>query len=296
MPELPRNKPHIVLRDKGSAEGYTTRGRAPRHHLPQRDRAQHSALLRAAIDVALAAAQTRQGERTVGDAKGFYLDFELTPGSEHAAELLELRTKGIELVAMREGTNNGPSHATVFVPDNASGVFQKKIDDYGTKDTKPRKPGQQPKPQNQELIARLQSVAIADLRSIFTDEIGGFPKPGERICWELWVRPHGWESLVATAEKLEIQLQTQRRLAFPDREVCLAYADDLAMARLFVNSDAIAELRRAKDTPSIFLSWINREQAEWARDVANRLVMTLVGAAPRTIAARVDAQGNRQLR
>lgn len=272
MPEFPRNRAHIVLRGKGKAEGYTTRMQPRGTALPVRDRAKHTATLRAAIDVALAAAQARRSERAIGSAKGFYLDFELAAGSKRAAELLENRIKGVELVALKDGENGGPAHATVFVPDAATELFRQKIEEYGTRDTKPRKPDQQPKPRNQDLVARLQSVAIADVKSVFTDDLDLFPEPGEEIWWELWIRPLYRDSFVAAAEKLEMRLQDQQ-IAFPEREVCLVHADSLAMARLFVNCDAIAELRRAKDTPSAFVSWSNREQADWARDVADRLVL-----------------------
>src|SRR6266481_4069702 len=45
------------------------------------------------------------------------------------------------------------------------------------------------------------------------------------------------------------------------------------MARLFLNSDAIAELRLAKDSPALFVDWSNREQSEWATDLAGRLIV-----------------------
>jgi hypothetical protein len=45
-----------------------------------------------------------------------------------------------------------------------------------------------------------------------------------------------------------------------------------AMARLIANSDAVAELRIAKDIPSIFLEMGSREQVDWAEDLARRLI------------------------
>ena len=53
----------------------------------------------------------------------------------------------------------------------------------------------------------------------------------------------------------------------------LVLGDEITIARLFLNSDAIAELRRAKDTPALFVDWSNVEQAEWASDLAARLVI-----------------------
>jgi len=57
---------------------------------------------------------------------GFYLDFEIAPGSESAAQQLENRPKHIELVSVHERTENEPSRATVFVPEAARDHFFEK--------------------------------------------------------------------------------------------------------------------------------------------------------------------------
>lgn len=272
MADLPRILPHIVLRSKGSAEGYTTNKKPPRHKLPDRDRAQHADALKAALEIALVDAELRRGERTEGTASGFYLEVEFAPGSEQAAELLESRAKGIELVAMRSGSAEAPARATIFVPDKAAGFLRKKIDEYKSEETKPRKPDGVPQPKHQPLIARLQSIALAAIRSVYTDDPNLLPLPGQKIWWEVWIRPGVVDSFEATALKFDVLLQ-KNALAFPDREVRLAFGDEVAMARLFVNTDAIAELRRAKDTPSVFMRWTNREQAEWTRDITDRLAV-----------------------
>jgi hypothetical protein len=62
------------------------------------------------------------------------------------------------------------------------------------------------------------------------------------------------------ARRLGITVQ-QQRLVFPDREVRLVHADEAAIGRLFLNSNAIAEVRRANDTPAHFVDWSNIEQA-----------------------------------
>jgi len=57
---------------------------------------------------------------------GFSLDFEIHPGSEMAAALLENRRKNIELVAVRQESETANIVATVFVPDAAAGSFPEK--------------------------------------------------------------------------------------------------------------------------------------------------------------------------
>ena len=52
----------------------------------------------------------------------------------------------------------------------------------------------------------------------------------------------------------------------------LALADEETMARLVDNSDAVAELRIAKDTPTLFLEMRPVEQADWAGNLVDRVV------------------------
>jgi hypothetical protein len=59
-------------------------------------------------------------------------------------------------------------------------------------------------------------------------------------------------------------------ISFPERDVVLALADEATMERLVRNSDAIAELRLAKDTPTLFLEMKAVEQADWAANLASR--------------------------
>jgi Subtilase family len=61
-------------------------------------------------------------------------------------------------------------------------------------------------------------------------------------------------------------------ITFPEREIVLVMSNVEAMARLITNSDAVAELRIAKDILSIFLEMGTREQVDWAEDLAGRLI------------------------
>lgn len=268
MPQLPRDRPHLYLRGSGRPENYTTKSTGPRHPLPQRDRLGHANSLRIALNAALGAATLQRAERDPAvhpATPGFYLDFELAPGSEHAAELLENRPKEIELVSVRPESDDNPAVATIFVPDSAADHFLKKVEAYSVDNT--------PKgaPKNQNLIARIQSVVIAKVRSLYTDDTAGFPNRDEHIWWEVWIRQGRLEQFDIVVRHLELPAQPQH-LTFPDREVRLVYADEAAIARLFLNSDSIAELRRAKDTPALFKNWNNIEQAAWAADLADRIV------------------------
>jgi Subtilase family len=277
MPNFPRDLPHLYLRGSGRPESYTSKILSRPHKLPQRERLQHADALAAAVTEALAAAEITRAEREPGlltGTAGFYLDFEIPAGSETAAELLENRRKDIELVAVREGPE--AALATVFVPDSAAEHFRNKIEEYRTQNTKPRPPKDphaEPKPgrpKNEDLIARVNNIRLAAVRSLYTDDPALFPAPNQMVWWEVWVRTGYMEAFKTVATRLELPVQ-QQQLVFPDREVRLVYADIQALGRLYLNSNSIAEIRRAKDTPALFVSWSNVEQAAWAADLAGRL-------------------------
>jgi Subtilase family len=282
MPGFPRDLPHLYLRGSGRSEPYTSKLQVPQPPAPWRERTVHAETLRSALTTALSAVEVRRRERepdVPGGGSGFYLDFEIPAGSETAAELLEDRRKHIELVAFHQESKTAPARATVFVPDTAADHFLKKIEEYRTQNTKPRKPkndtpaseARPPRPKNEALVARIQNVALAAVRSLYTDDPSLFPAPGDRIWWEIWIRHGCVDVLDALTRRLDIPAQTQK-LVFPDREVRLVYGDEINIARLFLNSDVIAEVRRAKDTPTLFLEGSNIEQASWSADLAARLV------------------------
>ena len=154
--------------------------------------------------------------------------------------------------------------ATVFVPDSAANHFLKKVEAYRSEHTK------KGKPKNEALITRIESIALAAVQSLFTDDPALLPVAGQQIWWEVWIRQGHAVTFDAVATRLAIPVQ-QQRLLFPDREVRLVYGNEITIARLFVNSDAIAELRRAKDTPALFVRWSNVEQAAWATELVGRL-------------------------
>jgi Subtilase family len=269
MPDSPRDRPHLYLRNNGRPEPYTSKTPPPRSALPQRDRTEHARTIRSALEAALTLAEVRRGERDPDLAHGtpgFYLDFEIAPGSEIAADLIENRKKSIELVAVRQESETPNMFATVFVPDSSAEYFLKKVEAYRAENTKTGKP------KNEALVSRIQSVALALVRSVYTDDRALLPALGERIWWELWIRQGHVEAFDAVLSRLELPASPQR-LVFPDREVRLVFGDEITIARLFLNCDAIAELRRAKDTPALFIDWSNVEQAAWATDLAGRLVI-----------------------
>jgi hypothetical protein len=115
-------------------------------------------------------------------------------------------------------------------------------------------------------------VRLAAARSLFTDDLAQFPGLGVPTWWEVWIRDGRLSEFESVSSKLHVTLKPHT-ISFPERDVVLALCDEATMERLIQNSDAVAELRIAKDTPAFFLQMRAVEAAEWAGDLADRVTV-----------------------
>lgn len=273
MPDTPRDRPHLHIEGGGSPEPYSTPPRkiTPRP-LPARDREGHARALEHAIGEALAGAHRELAAREPDVAEGrpgFYLEIEIPAEERAAIDQLGDRRKAVEVVAVRDparnpGDNGGPIAATVFVPADAESFYLDKVERYRTEETASGHP------KNEALVTRLDTVRLATVRSLFTDADALYPAPGRPIWWEVWLR-HGTQELFGrVAGRLNVP-QKPHTVRFRERDVVLVLADEVTMARLVRNSDAVAELRAAKDTPALFLGMDGAAQREWTDELLDRL-------------------------
>lgn len=268
MAIAPRNRPHFLLRGSGQSETYTSPRRGSSGLPPARARAAHAAKLERALGAAISQARQQIQERDPGLAEGesgFYLEFEVLVGHQGALDGLENRPKKIELVAVHPPAEGAATvRATVFVPEAQSDYFTAKVEQYRDEETR----GGQPK--NQNLVARIEDVRLGVLRSLFTDADDLWPGENRQVWWEVWLRDGRLPSFRAVAARLEVAIKPQL-VSFPERDVVLALGDTATLARLVANTDAVAELRAPKDTPTFFLDMRPVEQAEWAGDLVDRV-------------------------
>ena len=267
MARAPRNRPHLYLEGGGQSEPYTSPRRGSSGLPPARVRAAHAQRLGRAMSRALRQAReelsSRENDMAEGE-RGFYLQFEIPAAERAALDGLENRPKAIELVAVRTPVEGETVlSATVYVPERSADFFAQRIEAYQTQDT----PAGRPK--NEGLIARINTVRLGGLRSLFTDSQDLYPPPGNVSWWEVWLRDDRLDAFRRVASRLNIVLKPHT-ITFPERDVVLALADEAALARLVANTDAVAELRLAKDTPSMFLEMRPVEQAAWVDDLASR--------------------------
>ena len=267
MAELPRDLPHFHLHDVGQSEPYTSRQRPQTPPPPARNRQAHAQALLGALNHALVGANAQVAARADAADAGFYLQFQLPPGNEEFVQKLEDRRSHIELVSVKRGPDeNAPTIATVFVPHRAATYFLKKVTAYQNELTK----GGRPK--NESIVNRIDAVSLAVIRPFFTDEEDRLPADNQPIWWEIWLRLDLRPQFQAAAAALEIPVKLDEIIEFPERDVVLAFSNLTTLGTLLTRTDAIAEIRLAKDTPALFLQMHNVEQAQWVEDLLGRLV------------------------
>jgi hypothetical protein len=265
--DFPRDRPHLFLHANGETERYQRPNiKVDQRPLPVRNRAEHAAALEQAMGVALGAARAQFAARPAPIAEGvpgFYLEVEIPFAERDVIPQLANRNQHLEVVAVRAAKET--ALATVFVPTRAEDYFLRKIESYRTEETTGGNP------RNAPLVTRIDTVRLASVRSIFTDEERFFPQSGdERIWWEVWLREGRREAFERVANALQIEIQTQA-VHFPEREVLLALCNVDTLARVMAHSDTVAELRRAKDTPAVFMEMDGAQQQAWADNLSERL-------------------------
>ncbi|MEB3217002.1 MAG: S8 family peptidase [Nostocales cyanobacterium 94392] len=270
MPDYQRNLANIYIAENGSREKYTSpkKGGASKKP-PSRNRQEHAEKLKLAFEQAIEdykeQKSLREPELAVGES-GFYLEFQINKKELEALDKLDDRRKKIELVAVRESEESDENiSATVFVPEKASDTLPSKVEDYRDKDT------DKGNPKNESLITRLEYVNLGTVRALFTDKTASFPSENQVVWWEVWLRKNRIDAFRQVAEILNIRT-TRHELNFPEREVVLALTNVTTLSRIIANNDLIAELRLAKDTPSMFFEMDMQEQVSWVKDLTDRII------------------------
>lgn len=238
-------------------------------------RAAHGAALKQAFESAVLTAQERReaaGIQVHGAVPGLYVEFESQPGVPLKLSSLEDARKGIELVAVThvqtdEAEPRRVEKATVFVPEGKVGHFISRFEQYSkTTEKAPREI------RHEALLDPVAALRLATLRGLWTDGAEAYPKGGDVIWWEVWLRRQDGSELARLLEYagltgLDV---AERRLQFDDRIVTLVRASSEQLAASLDVLNDLAEVRRAKETPAFFESLGPVEQAEWAQDLRRR--------------------------
>ena len=173
----------------------------------------------------------------------------------------------------------------MFVPERQRDYYLNKVAAYRDEDRKPNIRGGTG-PKNERMVAAIDTARLAVARSLYTDAPELFPTPVKEVWWEVWLRVGTRPAFDAAVQRLNLMMR-EHALSFPDREVVLVCGTTEALSRIVINTDSIAELRLARDTPGSFLAMeganstfglMTWRDALWRRRMMHRLSAFSTGA------------------
>lgn len=248
--EIPQ-LPHLQMVNRGVSQDYKSKkGRGSTLKLPPRSRASHGSALRGQLLSFVPISQQRQLERAATHLDqlvpdGIVIEFQSAQGFDLAFSSLDLPSAGIELLNVR--VHDKVTYATCFVPEGKLNVLIKKVREYVQEMTRFGKP------KNAALVESIQSIGLATIEALWTDEAEP-PDDDQVRWWEVWIRK---DQLVAeaalqrfsqAADLLGITV-TERWLEFPERVVTILQATRAQLSRAVELLNLIAEIRNA-DLPA----------------------------------------------
>jgi len=271
---LERDKPHIVV---PGGKRFTrpeefrgiNGGSGSERELPPWDRAAYGRQLRAELDKAFGSGQA-ENEDSPEYRRITFVSF---PGLELALESLEPSGSDdpVELLGVKWEIVNGEECqlATVYIPSGRKKYFFRRLDEY-VKSVESGEPDQKAK--HAALIEGIQSIRRASVHELWTDPDDDFPGEGMEAWWEVWLRrgQDRVERFISVTGTNNIRVGSHF-LGFGDRIVALAHGTVDNVSAVLATTDDIAELRRPHEIAIDIVTLSASEQAEWVRDLADRL-------------------------
>lgn len=274
----PRNRKHILVPGRPTAEAYKPHGRKIdiSKPVPPTSRVKHGKALERALKAAVVEAKQRRDEAGIevhGAVPGLYVQFESQPGVPLQVTSLEDSRQGIEVVAVSHSKTEEPEprgieRATVFVPEGKVKHFLNRFESYSK--TTPKKERER---RYENMIDPVATLRLATLRGLWTDTSEAYPEGNETIWWEVWLRRQDGNELerlleFAAAQEIEV---APRRLVFDDRTITLVRSAPAQLAASIDVLNDVAEVRKAKEAATVFVEMGPEDQGEWAKELRDRV-------------------------
>lgn len=292
MPDLD----HLLVQGATEAQDFRSPLSVRSRPLPDRDRGAHGSRLLAqlqALDADVARLQVLRANRGIAEDSGFAISLEVSPpGALDPGKKLEWKRDGIEVLSVV--TSNTIEIINVHVPSGKLSAFEKRVREYLTQETKPKKEGDQPKPKHARLINAITSIQRAAFEQLWTD-IAPSPEREQPFVFQIWLRlgretaRDAYAAFRDAAERLNIAVEAGF-LTFPGRVVVAVHATRALLEDAIGLLDMIAEVRRTSVRSDLF-DLRPFEQVEWVRDLVGRIVPPIGANTPRV--ALLDTGVNR---
>jgi hypothetical protein len=238
-------------------------------HIPQRNPVQHATALKAELDTACKKYNilTPQQIAAIKYKDGICLEFSGKKGHELIFKSLENRTVGIRLLNVKEDSENGTVHATVYVPKGKEAFFVKRLDEY-------IESADLEKPRHHDLINSIEKVKLAVLESFWIGKKEDMPAATPLWC-EVWIQTNNDEEDIAKVfsdicTSLQIPV-SEKSIRFPERMIKLIRANAKQLTEIIRRFAHIAELRRMEEPANFFDGLDRSEQSKWAEDLLSRI-------------------------
>lgn len=254
--------PHIDISRLSEPADYTGEGSGRSNTVRERDA--HGALLQRefAAAVAMIDAQRAVDERLPA-AQGGYIEVALKRGTD--PDGLERKKLNVRPGAVRDE----PAERVValYVPDQARAALTAILDDY-----RHGQLSEKGNPPNKALVESIEAFRLARLETLWTDEAPIPTEPQHEMWWSVWVPRDKEAELEEVVQRLGLRAAGQdRRLKFPEAAVVPVYADRAAIELMMFATGILLELRRATDSPAVYLDETADKQALRAEELAGRI-------------------------
>jgi hypothetical protein len=129
-------------------------------------------------------------------------------------------------------------------------------------------------PPNKTKVESIEAIRTARLETFWTDTPSALPtEPQQQIWWGLWCHRDSETEIEDVCARLHVRAaDADRRLYFPEIVIIPVLATRATIELKLFATGAIAELRRANDTPIFFTDDIAGEQHAWTDGLAERIV------------------------
>lgn len=261
------DRPHIDISGRFTRRDYQAPNQNRAGAGTPRARGAHGGKLRGDLATAFADFdRERPEDERVDPVEGAFLEVELARGTP--IETVERKRDGVQPAAARQQADD-TRVVGLFVPDEARPILDQILQDYATG---PLTDGG--KPQRKSFVEPIEEIRRARFETFWTDDLDRLPDdPQEEIWWEVWCVKSAEAELDVLAERLGARAAArEQRLYFPEAVVIPVLADRIRVELMLFSRFAITELRRASDTPSVFLDADREEQVEWTDELAQRVI------------------------
>lgn len=265
---MSEGKPHINVQGFRSEKNYEYPGSSRSKRVPLRDRSAHGQALAQqyqSVQAKFDELKTSQIETLEAD-KGIYV--ELVSFEDCSLPIDKLDNSSFSLCSCRQIEDR--ELATIFIQEAKRDAFSRKISQYLSKDTKSGYPS------NQHFIDSIEFVRIANLSSLFTDDLSSFPVDRNAACWwELWLKKGATTNDISSfakslADRIGARLGNTS-LSFFDNVVILIFASVNQLENSLDLIASLEEVRIAKESPSAIVNSSFKDQLDWADDIDSRV-------------------------